>query len=65
MKKNSIATGRFKFQLYDIARTSNDLPVTKNVRRAIAKIFDPLGLMTPITTQLKVFLPEFYMLKLG
>ena len=62
----NIQADTFQFPLSDIARTSKGLPVTKrNVLRTIAKIFDPLGLITPITAQLKVFLQELFMLKLG
>ena len=42
--------------LAEIANSAEHHLVTKrNVLKTIAKIFDPVGLITPITTQLKVF----------
>ena len=56
----------FKFNMSEIAKEAKDLKSTKrNVLRTIAKIFDPLGVITPITTQLKVFLQELFKLKLS
>ena len=48
-----------------LAKLHNGEPMTKrNVLSLIAKIFDPLGLITPITTMLKVFMQKLFEIKL-
>ena len=49
----------FVFRLAPLAEMASQLPPTKrNVLKIIAHIFDPLGLIIPITTPLKVFLQK-------
>ena len=51
----------FFFPLAEIANSTEQLAVTKrNVLKTTAKFFDPIGLITPITTQLKVFMQEVF-----
>ena len=54
-------TDMFVFRLAPLAEMASQLPPTKrSVLKIIACIFDPLGLITPITTPLKVFLQKFF-----
>ena len=49
-----------------LASTIIERPVTKRtILSLIAKIFDPLGLITPVTTPVKVFLQKLFQLKIG
>ena len=51
----------FVFRLAPLAEMASQLPPTKrSVLKIIARIFDPLGLITPITTPLKVFLQKLF-----
>ena len=53
------------YNLSALAKLHAGEPVTKrNVLSLIAKIFDPLGLITPITTMLKVFMQRLFEIKL-
>ena len=59
-------TDNIVFCLSQLASTIEEGPVTKRkILRLIAKIFDPLGLITPVTTPLKVFLQKLFQQKVG
>ena len=59
-KENTIV-----YNFFSLAKLHTEEPVTKrNVLSLIAKIFDPLGLITPITTMLKVFMQKLLEIKL-
>ena len=59
-------TDNIVFHLSQLASTIIERPVTKRtILSLIAKIFDPLGLITPATTPLKVFLQKLFQLKIG
>ena len=54
-------TDMFVFRLAPLAEIASQLPPTKgSALKIIAGIFDPLGLITPITTPLKVFLQKLF-----
>ena len=54
-------TGMFVFRLAPLAEIASQLPPMKrSVLKIIACIFDPLGLITPITTPQKVFLQKLF-----
>ena len=54
-------TDMFVFRLAPLAEMASQLPPTKrSVLKIIARIFDPLGLITPITAALKVFLQKLF-----
>ena len=54
-------TDMFVFRLAPLAEMASQLPPTKrSVLKIIARIFDPLCLITPITTPLKVFLQKLF-----
>ena len=56
----------FVFDLAKLAEIANELtPTKRNVLSIVAKLYDPLGLITPVTTPLKVFLQELFKRKLG
>ena len=51
----------FVFRLAPLAEMASQLlPTKRSVLKIIARIFDPLGLITPITTPLKVFLQKLF-----
>ena len=51
----NIATDEFTFNLSDLAEQAKLLPTTKrSLLKISAKIFDPLGLLSPFTIQWKV-----------
>ena len=59
-------TDNIVFCLSQLASTIEEGPVTKRkILRLTAKIFDPLGLITPVTTPLKVFLQKLFQQKVG
>ena len=59
-------TDSIVFHLSQLASTIDEGPVTKRkILRLIAKIFDPLGLITPVTTPLKLFLQKLFQQKIG
>ena len=50
----NIATNEFTFNLSDLAEQAKVLPTTKrSLLKILAKIFDPLGLLSPFTIQWK------------
>ena len=52
-------TDMFVFRLAPLAEMASQLPpIKRSVLKIIARIFDPLGLITPITTPVKVFLQK-------
>ena len=52
-------TDQFTFDLVDLLQHASLLPTTKrSLLRISAKMFDPLGLLSPFTIQLKVLLQE-------
>ena len=52
-------TDQFTFDLVDLSQQASLLPTTKrSLLRISAKMFDPLGLLSPFTIQLKVLLQE-------
>ena len=52
-------TDEFTFDLVDLSQHASLLPTTKrSLLRISAKMFDPLGLLSPFTIQLKVLLQE-------
>ena len=55
----------FIFNLADLAESMKDIsPMKRKVLRVIAKIYDPLGLIAPITAPMKVFLQDLFKEKL-
>ena len=49
------------FNLSELHKTAKDLsPTKRNVLRVVAKIYDPLGLIPPITAPMKVFLQDLF-----
>ena len=49
------------FKFSDLAQFASELsPTKRNVLKIVAKIFDPQGLITPVTAQLKVFLQKLF-----
>ena len=56
-----IDTDQFTFDLLDLSQHASLLPTTKrSLLRISAKIFDPLGLLSPFTIQWKVLFQELY-----
>ena len=54
-------TDTFIFNLENLVTKALEAPVTKRtILGMIAKIYDPLGLITPITSPLKVFLQKLF-----
>ena len=54
----NIATDEFTFDLSDLSEQAKLLPTTKrSLLKISAKIFDPLGLLSPFTIQWKVLFP--------
>lgn len=53
------ATDRFTFDLAELSEQAKLLPTTKrSVLKISAKIFDPIGLLSPFTIQWKVLFQE-------
>ena len=49
------------FKFSELAQLASELsPTKRNVLKIVAKIFDPQGLITPVTAQLKVFLQKLF-----
>ena len=47
----------FEFKMSQLVNHATELqPTKRNILRVVAKIFDPQGFISPVTTQLKVFL---------
>ncbi|XP_032682417.1 uncharacterized protein LOC116849399 [Odontomachus brunneus] len=56
------ASNTLEFQVH----TSTDIPSTKrSILSTIAKLYDPLGLVTPVTITAKIFMQELWRLKVG
>ena len=59
-------TDMLSFKLSYLSEITEDKPITKRtILKTIASIFDPLGLISPIVTPMKVFLQQLLELKLG
>ena len=59
-------TDMLSFKLSHLSEITEDKPITKRtILKTIASIFDPLGLISPIVTPMKVFLQQLFELKLG
>ena len=57
---------RITFSIRQLAETSNGRTVTqRNVLSLTAKIYDPLGMISPVTIMLKVFLQRLFGRKIG
>ena len=64
--KWDVERDRITFNLRQLAETSNGRTVTKrNVLSLTAKIYDPLGMISPVTIMLKVFLQRLFGRKIG
>ena len=64
--KWDVERDRITFNLRQLAETSNRRTVTKrNVSSLTAKIYDPLGMISPVTIMLKVFLQRLFGRKSG
>ena len=60
----STKTDALIIKFSEIVELAKSLPATKrNVLKIIAKLFDPLGLVTPISTPLKVLMQELFQSK--
>eukprot|EP00795_Rhopilema_esculentum_P009789 gene9789-biopygen2755 len=56
----------FEFKLSELAKFAAELiPTKRNVLRLVAKVFDPQGFISPVTTPLKVFLQKLFKAKLS
>ena len=59
-------TDMLSFKPSHLSEITEDKPITKRtILKTIASIFDPLGLISPIFTPMKVFLQQLFELKLG
>jgi hypothetical protein len=62
----NFARDTFVFRFDDIIKLASELPSSKrSILKIIAKVFDPLGVLTPIFTEMKVLFQELCQSKLG
>ena len=55
----------FVFDFTEIREKFDVIPTKRNVIKAIASIYDPLGLLNPIVVQMKTFFQRLYSAKYG
>ncbi len=59
-------TDDLKFELSSLTKITKEAPVTeRNILKTLASLFDPLELLTPISTPLKVLLQNLFEQKMG
>ena len=57
-----IVTDEFFFELSDLSRYGKSIPETKrSVLSFTAKLFDPIGFLTPFTVELKIMFQQLYL----
>lgn len=62
----NFARDTFVFRINDIVKLVNELPSSKrSILKIITKVVDPLGVLTPIFTKMKVLFQELCQSKLG